>query len=602
MRSDSWPWDTPWRRAASARGITNTSTDGTVSLWMTSFATSLAAAAVVVLGYCIPLPTVTTLLETKQQHNSHSHDEHSKPVVAYQIPVSFLDRLASKSYLHWIDPDTRSQSTTTNRASEQRRRATGTEPSASSKRPVGIPATLRLLTVDLPDVRHGFSGGPCGVATDRVFPDGIAPPRRTSFVPPPPGSGSSRSTTTHPEPTGTPTKVQSPSIPLTVEQKAWVTSVYECVNPGTGRVAVQVMEANTASFNINNVRKTKRIGNFEYDPTAYGPQRFATTLVTTPSDELQAPWNQYAWKEEVRLRVSGQVRFGEPLRQGSRSWWQRLVAHTGIGATSRSVYQATVPPQPVSWSERGLSLLGQRPAYDTLAGRDGCDHTWAGNQPHAVVANGAALHRVPHALKYLQQTCREHNVPLYVIRDPRVWGANTSVRETVHTDGTNDEDNDDVGAVLREVRKYVKGQLVTNSLRLAAGTAFARGRWVGQSEAHWQHRIETVQRLTQERLERAREQRRTLLDRDWSQLDAVALERKLVEKGALCPTNVAGTKECTETIATAGLLDLAKRLSRQNEEDADTVLTNQDVDDGTELAAGNDEGTKDQTDSKVEEK
>jgi hypothetical protein len=172
----------------------------------------------------------------------------------------------------------------------------------------------------------------------------------------------------------------------------------------------------------------------------------------------------------------------------------------------------------------------------------------------------------------------------------------------VHTDGTNDEDNDDVGAVLREVRKYVKGQLVTNSLRLAAGTAFARGRWVGQSEAHWQHRIETVQRLTQERLERAREQRRTLLDRDWSQLDAVALERKLVEKGALCPTNVAGTKECTETIATAGLLDLAKRLSRQNEEDADTVLTNQDVDDGTELAAGNDEGTKDQTDSKVEEK
>lgn len=77
-------------------------------------------------------------------------------------------------------------------------------------------------------------------------------------------------------------------------------------------------------MNKYKLRKTQQFGNFKYDPGKYyandktdsGPvdanealssnekQNQTTNKRSTFEDELEAPWNQYAWAEELRLRVS----------------------------------------------------------------------------------------------------------------------------------------------------------------------------------------------------------------------------------------------------------------------------------------------------------
>jgi hypothetical protein len=85
-------------------------------------------------------------------------------------------------------------------------------------------------------------------------------------------------------------------------------------------VGVELLEASVENLNPRKLRKTL-FGNIEYDPGTkkqtgkvqsdkvneqQSDEEVDREQVAMPSheDELKAPWNQYAWSEELRLRVS----------------------------------------------------------------------------------------------------------------------------------------------------------------------------------------------------------------------------------------------------------------------------------------------------------
>ena len=80
---------------------------------------------------------------------------------------------------------------------------------------------------------------------------------------------------------------------------------------------MEILEASIADLNKYKLRKTHQVGTYRYDPGKYyndpataddshaDPNSEETTQVRLdPFQELlEAPWNQYAWAEELRLRV-----------------------------------------------------------------------------------------------------------------------------------------------------------------------------------------------------------------------------------------------------------------------------------------------------------
>jgi hypothetical protein len=142
------------------------------------------------------------------------------------------------------------------------------------------------------------------------------------------------------------------------------------------------------------------------------------------------------------------------------------------------------------------------------------------NKPHAVIVNGAALQRVPSSLRLLQKVCRKADVPLFVIHDPRVWGGNT---------------HESLPEALREMRASIKNRVISQALKQQGSSAFTRGRILGQveTEGKWQFK-EKSQRAKSWFTGGDRSTRRKSQDlRDWSLLDSVLLEKKLMERGVI---------------------------------------------------------------------
>ena len=137
------------------------------------------------------------------------------------------------------------------------------------------------------------------------------------------------------------------------------------------------------------------------------------------------------------------------------------------------------------------------------------NNNWASNKPHAVIANGAAIQRVPSALRLLQKTCREANVPLFVLHDPRAWGGNT--HSSLHQ-------------ALLDLRFLVKQNIILQAMEQQSG--FSRGRFVGRLEQQLQHVTEQAWNDRQRRQEAIRQRR-------WDKLDAASLEKRLVEHGVV---------------------------------------------------------------------
>ena len=104
-------------------------------------------------------------------------------------------------------------------------------------------------------------------------------------------------------------------------------SLVHCRSPQSQqRVGVELLEASVADLNRYKLRKTHQFGKYKYDPGKYyGSNKNQLNKDEGASDddeidevdsaevsldkasymdEIEAPWNQYAWAEELRLRVS----------------------------------------------------------------------------------------------------------------------------------------------------------------------------------------------------------------------------------------------------------------------------------------------------------
>ena len=460
----------------------------------------LAAAAVA--SWCI----VQSVVPTTDLDNNQDVSEAEERPFSYQIPVNFIDKLASKPYLHFSQHE-----------------------SAQQSRPVGVPETLRILTVDLPEIRRGFHHGHCSVDARKIYPDGIASPETIET------KKGGRGKVRHVE----------------VEQKAWVKSMVQCIADGSQKVSVEILEADVGRMNPSNIRRIHQYGTLRYDPGKYAvtsPRKDRTRKNKSKRDveslrddeetklinEMQAPWHQQAWREEAMLRISGQVRFGETMQEAD-VWTKRLFGYQ---------YQSTVTSSSRSWLDTIFFWRSHKPDE----GIDGSPvPNAASNRPHAVIANGLALQMVPNSLRVLQKLCAAHNVPLFVIRDPRSWGGNTHP--------------DDLGQVLRDLQKTVKQQIVTSSLQHAAGTAFRRGRTVGQleTEAKWQAKdaLRKSKEISTRAMNAFREHRET----DWSKLSEQDLEKRLAFHGLVKTLDDATSGDATRKEISEALAKIAERYN-----------------------------------------
>jgi hypothetical protein len=178
----------------------------------------------------------------------------------------------------------------------------------------GIPSTLRILAIDLPELRKEAFAGECYLAHGKIFADDIAPAKVIEV----PGRD---------EPSNDKKGKIESKEKLRIAQKALVKSLVQCRSPQSQqRIGVEVLEASVADLNRFRLRKTHQVGNFKYDPGKYyGSNKGipkpkdadeeieevdqAEMFLNTAAyeDEIEAPWNQYSWIEEMRLRVSGSV-------------------------------------------------------------------------------------------------------------------------------------------------------------------------------------------------------------------------------------------------------------------------------------------------------
>jgi hypothetical protein len=417
--------------------------------------------------------SMTTRNEENSQSDAES-DTQKNRLSSFRVETDFFEKLRQKPYV--ADPNE-------------------------------IPTTLRILTVDLPDLRHrGFRHGDCRLATHKVYPDGVAPPVQSSRI----SSRVTQSASADKHANKSSSEAhRNESYTIEIEQKAWVKSFVECFHKDSDKIGVEIMEASVNQLNPRNLHRehpVTTLGSYltsrKEDTAAVSgnPQRrHASIPQTSLEDELDAPWNQHAWKSEMVRRISGQVQFAENLEPSKRSIWRIFAL-----MQPSNHYQATV--------SNGWHL------FSWFLFQDKLEKNTEREKPHAVIADGAALHKIPNALRHLQQTCREHGVPLYVIHDPRVWGSNT---------------HSSLGEALHHLRQTLKAKIIREQMEMAAGSSFQRGRMVGKMEeqAKWQAR--DVVRRAEHVLEQAEEAKRRRKDMDWSHWDRATLEQELMRRGVI---------------------------------------------------------------------
>jgi hypothetical protein len=438
----------------------------------------------------------------------------------YQLAVNFMDKLADKVYLQ----------------------------TEKNERPERIPTTLRLLTIDVPlhsssnnnnNNKNLFKDGVCRVATDHVYPDGVVPDKQVRV---PIVSEETKGFRI----TG---KNNAQHLDLEIEQKVLVQSMFQCYHDG--KVGIQVQEASIRNLNPRNLKRnhpmvrslrnsltsssghnltagtnrTHRLGKHEREEE---DDHEATTVY----DELEAPWHQHAWISELQLRISGQVRWGEPLQakgsrsKGSSSGW--------FTSNNNNTYQITQYYKPtIAQRSSGWWWPFRSRAVEHHDGWKDTENNPEANKPHAVIASGAALAHVPAAARLLHRFCQEFRVPLYVLDDPR---RTASQRHPV------DEGADDIRLVLQDIHKRVKRTIVQNQLESSAGSSFQRGRWLGATETEAQWRLREGARLTKAAIVRAQQQQQ-LKSVNWRNLSARELRSELLQHGVLIETGVGGADE-----------------------------------------------------------
>lgn len=202
-----------------------------------------------------------------------------------------------------------------------------------------------------------------------------------------------------------------------------------------------------------------------------------------------------------------------------------------------NTYQTTIPSCHSLWEALFIPSIFHRDPD----GKDGSPKSRNSHKPHAVIADGAAMQRVPGSMRFLQKTCEDAGVPLFIVNDPRVWGGNT---------------HQDLEEALRDMRKAIKYEIVKRAMR---GSAFSRGRLIGQleTEASWKAKEmgEKTRAAIRDANRRLQKERRD----DWSQLTRQELTEKLVQH------KVIKKEKNKNPEYTPGMVDLAEQCSRDQE-------------------------------------
>jgi hypothetical protein len=200
------------------------------------------------------------------------------------------------------------------------------------------------------------------------------------------------------------------------------------------------------------------------------------------------------------IQINGQVGFAAPLEPSSRWSWRS------------NAYKITHFPINNFW-EWPLPRF----AKSDPDGIDGSVRARASHKPHAVLANGAALQRVPSSMRLLQKLCQKADVPLFVVYDPRSWGGNTHAN---------------IPEALSDLRSTIKHRMISKALQQQGSTAFSRGRLMGQIETEARWRSQEQKRKSKE-LFRGKN---VMPNEDWSGYDLNRLERRLAQRGLIKQT------------------------------------------------------------------
>lgn len=238
----------------------------------------------------VTVTVVSLLYVKKSSKTSLEQDVTPQSQQQFKMDVDLMDRIAAKPYL----PVTKHRT---------------------------VPRRLRLLVIDVPEMRTDGIDGECRVNHNKIFADNIAPPKHVA------------------------------GTDIQVVQKSLAHALVKCRSRDSLRIGVEMTEASVADLNPHNLRKTHQFGNYRYDPGKYTsktnvnqksdgeehesenvtvdettvtvtveqetklPSKPATTnvkkdgpdggtVLATDEDEYDAPWNQYAWIQELQLRVS----------------------------------------------------------------------------------------------------------------------------------------------------------------------------------------------------------------------------------------------------------------------------------------------------------
>ena len=181
----------------------------------------------------------------------------------------------------------------------------------------------------------------------------------------------------------------------------------------------------------------------------------------------------------------------------------------------------------------------------------------ASNKPHAVIADGAALHRVPGSLRFLTRTCRDANVPLFILNDPRSWGSQT---------------HSTLSEAVVDIRRSVTDNVVSHCLDIREGSAFERGRLVGQFEKELAWQASEAARKTREAWKSARRRLERDKIEDWSEMDDEELRQKLIERKLLTlgdNDDDQSNSNVQSTTSTKQLLEICRKCLEKEENGTD---------------------------------
>ena len=264
---------------------------------------------------------------------SISTKNESKGDQSTKLEVYLMDKIAKKPYLN-NSSIAHSSSSHDPRKYYKRISDDTSHTTMDIPRPKGIPSRLRILAIDVPQCktdafRDGICQQPSKVfegSVDPVFRDGVARSKRIH-----------QNTVNESH-----SRKEKRESRRPIEQKSLAKMLYYCYGKQTNLkvsetdewepiIGVEILEASVMNLNPNNIKRTytpNSKSSYRHDPEKYNNvskdklQRHETGSSIADIEEIAnndgpgfadseededdirtAPWNQYAWLEEMHLRV-----------------------------------------------------------------------------------------------------------------------------------------------------------------------------------------------------------------------------------------------------------------------------------------------------------